>query len=356
MPSLHSRFCWSDFPAPRRSRIIRLISMEMPKPSAARPRRRWLKSSPRSAAPTGFRSPRRNRQPAANSVATVTFEAPADADSSSSQSTDLALDDLCNAVFSSALDNDLPVPFFANLIWQESRLRDDAVSKKGALGIAQFMPQTAAETGLDDPFDPLQAIPASARFLRELRLEFGNLGFVAAAYNAGAHRVAEWLEHRGEPAARNPRLRCPGYRAFGRRLAQNGGERRSPHLRAAPALPQSSGVCQRGRGANRASPIAAGQARTNQAGAGQHRQGGPPRRRQNPGKARTPHASMAAAGTSGMTPRTIAATAAAKPRATSARGGTSTPASDNDRAIPQSTAAADPRRMPSVTMRCSKSG
>jgi hypothetical protein len=135
-------------------------------------------------------------QPAANSVATVTFEAPADADSSSSQSTDLALDDLCSAVFSSALDNDLPVPFFANLIWQESRLRDDAVSKKGALGIAQFMPQTAAETGLDDPFDPLQAIPASARFLRELRLEFGNLGFVAAAYNAGAHRVAEWLEHR----------------------------------------------------------------------------------------------------------------------------------------------------------------
>ena len=42
----------------------------------------------------------------------------------------------------------------------------------------------------------MQAIPASARFLRELRLQFGNLGFVAAAYNAGAHRVAEWLEHR----------------------------------------------------------------------------------------------------------------------------------------------------------------
>lgn len=135
-------------------------------------------------------------QPAANKVATVTFEAPPGADTGSGQTTDIALDNVCNAVFSSALDNDLPVPFFANLIWQESRLRDDAVSKKGALGIAQFMPQTAAETGLDDPFDPLQAIPASARFLRELRLEFGNLGFVAAAYNAGAHRVAEWLEHR----------------------------------------------------------------------------------------------------------------------------------------------------------------
>ena len=109
-----------------------------------------------------------------------------------------SLGDLCNALYTSALDNDLPVQFFANLIWQESRLRDDALSKKGAMGIAQFMPKTAVETGLDDPFDPLQAIPASARLLNELHLQFGNLGFVAAAYNAGARRVAEWLERRGE--------------------------------------------------------------------------------------------------------------------------------------------------------------
>ncbi len=109
---------------------------------------------------------------------------------------DLSLNDLCNALYTSAEDNDLPIPFFANLIWQESRLRVDDISRKGALGIAQFMPETAAETGLDNPFDPMQAIPASARLLRELRLEFGNLGFVAAAYNAGAHRVAEWLQHR----------------------------------------------------------------------------------------------------------------------------------------------------------------
>ncbi len=120
----------------------------------------------------------------------------ADTDSASGSAGDLSINDLCNALYTSAQNNDLPVPFFANLIWQESRLRDDAVSRKGALGIAQFMPETAAETGLDDPFDPLQAIPASARFLRELRLQFGNLGFVAAAYNAGAHRVMEWLEHR----------------------------------------------------------------------------------------------------------------------------------------------------------------
>ena len=107
-----------------------------------------------------------------------------------------SLDNLCNTLFTSAQDNDLPVPFFANLLWQESRLNEHEVSKKGALGIAQFMPKVAAETGLADPFDPMQAIPASARFLQRLRLQFGNLGFVAAAYNAGAHRVIEWLQRR----------------------------------------------------------------------------------------------------------------------------------------------------------------
>jgi hypothetical protein len=107
-----------------------------------------------------------------------------------------ALDNVCNTLFTSAQNNDLPVPFFANLLWQESRLRADDVSKKGAQGIAQFMPKTAVETGLANPFDPMQAIPASAHFLQRLRMQFGNLGFVAAAYNAGPRRVIEWLERR----------------------------------------------------------------------------------------------------------------------------------------------------------------
>jgi hypothetical protein len=103
--------------------------------------------------------------------------------------------DLCSTIYTSAEDNNLPVPFFANLIWQESELELDSVSSAGALGIAQFMPEVAAEVGLLDPFDPDQALPASARFLRALRQQFGNLGFVAAAYNAGAHRVVDWLDH-----------------------------------------------------------------------------------------------------------------------------------------------------------------
>jgi hypothetical protein len=122
--------------------------------------------------------------------------ADANAGPGDNRGSDVSLDDLCQALFTSAQANDIPVQFFANLIWQESRLKSDDVSKKGAQGIAQFMPQVAAEKGLDDPFDPLQALPASARLLRELRMEFGNLGLVAAAYNAGPGRVARWLERR----------------------------------------------------------------------------------------------------------------------------------------------------------------
>jgi hypothetical protein len=87
----------------------------------------------------------------------------------------------------------IPVGFFTRLLWKESNFRSDAVSPKGAQGIAQFMPGTAEERGLLDPFDPVTAIPASARLLADLSARFGNLGLAAAAYNAGAQRVTDWL-------------------------------------------------------------------------------------------------------------------------------------------------------------------
>ena len=121
--------------------------------------------------------------------------APANADLNAERHVSHSVGDLCNTLYTSAEENDLPVPFFANLIWQESELQLHAVSRAGALGIAQFMPEVAVEVGLHDPFDPQQALPASARLLHELRQQFGNLGFVAAAYNAGPHRVADWLDH-----------------------------------------------------------------------------------------------------------------------------------------------------------------
>jgi hypothetical protein len=98
--------------------------------------------------------------------------------------------------------NDLPLEFFARVIWQESRFQSDAVgplTRRGqrALGIAQFMPGTASERRLLDPFDPVQALPKSAEFLNELRNQFGNLGLAAAAYNAGPRRLQDWLAGTG---------------------------------------------------------------------------------------------------------------------------------------------------------------
>jgi Transglycosylase SLT domain len=106
------------------------------------------------------------------------------------------IDALCNALAAAAQENDLPIVFFTRLIWQESRFDPTAVSRAGAQGVAQFMPDTAMRRGLSDPFDPLEAIPKSAKLLRDLRSEFGNLGLAAAAYNAGSGRVHDWLAGR----------------------------------------------------------------------------------------------------------------------------------------------------------------
>jgi soluble lytic murein transglycosylase-like protein len=106
--------------------------------------------------------------------------------------------EVCEALASAAEINDVPTPFFIRLIWQESGFRQNIISPAGAIGVAQFMPTTAAENGLDDPFNPLQAVRASARLLRDLIKQFGNVGLAAAAYNAGPRRVQDWLDKRGK--------------------------------------------------------------------------------------------------------------------------------------------------------------
>jgi soluble lytic murein transglycosylase-like protein len=106
--------------------------------------------------------------------------------------------EVCEALASAAEVNDVPTPFFIRLIWQESGFRQNVISPAGAQGVAQFMPTTAAEHGLDDPFNPLQAVRASARMLRNLIHQFGNVGLAAAAYNAGPRRVQDWLDKKGK--------------------------------------------------------------------------------------------------------------------------------------------------------------
>ncbi len=109
---------------------------------------------------------------------------------------------VCLMLESAAQANGLPIAFLTRLIWRESNFNVGAVGPmtrygSRALGIAQFMPESAAESGLADPFDPVQALPKAAELLRRLAERFGNLGLAAAAYNAGPRRVREWLAGTG---------------------------------------------------------------------------------------------------------------------------------------------------------------
>ena len=103
--------------------------------------------------------------------------------------------DLCRAIERFATERRLPSEYFARLIWRESLFRADAVSPKGAQGIAQFMPGTADMRGLKDSFDVVQALDASSLYLSDLRDRFGNLGLAAAAYNAGENRLSGFLDN-----------------------------------------------------------------------------------------------------------------------------------------------------------------
>ena len=98
---------------------------------------------------------------------------------------------ICGLIEREARRVGMPPPFFARLINQESRFDPNARSPVGAQGVAQFMPYTAKERGLADPFDVVQAIPASADYLAELRGMLGNWGLAAMGYNAGPGRVLD---------------------------------------------------------------------------------------------------------------------------------------------------------------------
>jgi soluble lytic murein transglycosylase-like protein len=168
-----------------------------PSPAASNP------AASSSAAPNSATPNPAAPNPAAASPAPTSATAPSsNAPSAAPPSGQLAVshpptaDDICRAVEQDAAENELPVEFFARVIWQESRFNALAVSKKGAQGIAQFMPATADYRGLVDPFDPIESLQNSARYLRDLKQQFGNLGLAAAAYNAGPGRVSAWLASR----------------------------------------------------------------------------------------------------------------------------------------------------------------
>jgi soluble lytic murein transglycosylase-like protein len=89
------------------------------------------------------------------------------------------------------------------LVAVESGFRPDAVSPKGARGLMQLMPGTAAELGVTDAFDPAQNVEGGIRYLKRLiDLYDGDLRKALAAYNAGAGAVAR---HGGVPPYKETR-------------------------------------------------------------------------------------------------------------------------------------------------------
>jgi soluble lytic murein transglycosylase-like protein len=93
------------------------------------------------------------------------------------------------ALKQAAVSANISPTLLAALVWQESRWNPQAVSSKGAMGLAQLMPATARDLGVN-PADPVANLVGGARYLRYLLDEFdGNVEKALAAYNAGPGRV-----------------------------------------------------------------------------------------------------------------------------------------------------------------------
>lgn len=83
----------------------------------------------------------------------------------------------------------VPVNLFLAQIQLESNWNPNAVSEAGAQGIAQFMPDTAAGWGID-PFNPAEALDASAHYMANLYEMFGDWNYALAGYNGGPYSIS----------------------------------------------------------------------------------------------------------------------------------------------------------------------
>jgi len=101
--------------------------------------------------------------------------------------------DLDQVVREASNKNRLDPDFVSSVIRAESNFKTHAVSKKGAQGLMQLMPATAAQLGVADPFDPRANVEAGTAHLSALLDRYNNDPIKSlAAYNAGAHRVKQY--------------------------------------------------------------------------------------------------------------------------------------------------------------------
>lgn len=101
------------------------------------------------------------------------------------------LEPYARTIAAAASDHGLPPALLAAVAWQESRGRQSAVSRAGAIGIMQLMPDTAREVGVD-PHLPDENIRGGAIYLARQLRSFGNVRLALAAYNAGPGAVARY--------------------------------------------------------------------------------------------------------------------------------------------------------------------
>jgi soluble lytic murein transglycosylase-like protein len=134
--------------------------------------------------------PAANIRAARSAAAEVEYLAPLPA-AYSSVGTPSSPKDINAAIEEAAARHNVDPNLVRAVIKVESNFNPNAVSRKGAMGLMQLMPQTARQLNVTNPFDPQQNVDAGVRHLKKLMESYGgDVNLTLAAYNAGAGAVA----------------------------------------------------------------------------------------------------------------------------------------------------------------------